>query len=217
MRQKKQALSVLDRREMVSRMLSLEYSQDEIAQKLGIRKATVCKDAYWIREFARKKILLNRKEVMDLAFNRLEMVSREAVLGWRRSQEDAVEVTTETVPDEESGGEVVVKRIEKRKGQVGSPAFLDTVKDATWKTATLFGAVVKDGGAPVVGSGPSDELPPTVIEYIVASKAGAQRVRENHHVVVPEAMLNGSDAVKQNSADLRVGSVESGASQNDRE
>lgn len=144
MRKAKQARTVLERRELVSRMLSLEFSPDEIAAKLGILRKTVYNDMLWIREFARKKILLNRKEVMDLAFTRLEMVSREAVLAWRRSQEDAVEITEETVPDEETGLAVVVKRTEKRKGQVGSPAFLDTVKDATWKTATLFGAVVKD-------------------------------------------------------------------------
>ena len=100
MRKAKQARTVLERRELVSRMLSLEFSPDEIAAKLGILRKTVYNDMLWIREFARKKILLNRKEVMDLAFTRLEMVSREAVLAWRRSQEDAVEITEETVPDD---------------------------------------------------------------------------------------------------------------------
>jgi len=107
-------------------------TQEEIAAKLGVGKATVSRDLKRIHARWQEIAIDAREEWVRKELARLLIVEREAWRGWKRSLKDRQVRTTKQT---ESGTE----ETEKVEGQAGDPTFLARVLDCIRRRADLLG------------------------------------------------------------------------------
>ena len=106
------------------------YSQREVAERLGISQPAVCKILRRVAEqqWAELREHADRERVRHLA--RLNLVARESLTGYARSQEDDVQQTQRTIAASPNGRPQEVTELRVRK-RTGDPRFLREVREAT--------------------------------------------------------------------------------------
>lgn len=123
----------------ITKLALAGLTQQEIADKVGCVKSTVSNYLAELREECRQKAAEDTTELVARMLARYELVFREAMEAWWRSQEDKVSRRTETedlvlpeceeqcVSPQESKKR---KRSVKREGQAGDASLLNTAANA---------------------------------------------------------------------------------------
>jgi hypothetical protein len=112
----------------------------DIAQELGITIQTVSYHHLRIKQ-EQRAILRKHKDARELLvaekFFQYEAQIRENYAAWKRSQEDHVKVTEETITS--AAGEVSEKKSESREGQSGDARFQSLIKQCRDAQRELLG------------------------------------------------------------------------------
>jgi hypothetical protein len=111
-------LAILQRRQKVADLLLQSWTQDAIAQELGISQAQIAADLKKIRRAWQESSIRDFDAARDLELERLGRIEREAWAAWQRSQQPSQSATV----DGPTGSQ---KARRTMKHQYGDPRFLD--------------------------------------------------------------------------------------------
>jgi transposase len=169
------------------RLRLMGLTEAEIGRRLNVHEGTISR---WIseeRETRRAERDITRHEMQAHEAEKMELVQREAWRGWFRSLRDQVEETIVGVVDKHAEGKAneetePAKVTTKRKCQSGNPGHLAQIIRASERIAALFG--LDEPPAPKEAAMGAQEAEMEVVETIVETTEEANRLRDQHLVVV---------------------------------
>jgi hypothetical protein len=142
----KKVFAVLARRKSVAAMYLRGHAQLEIAQRLGVNAATVCRDLAALRKEWREAAgaAFSARVELELArIDRLEQIAWEA---WDRSCEDAEKSYMDTIRGkvDRKGKQLpdVQKVSQTKEGRYGDPRFLERVSWCIEQRCKIIGVGV---------------------------------------------------------------------------
>lgn len=135
---------------LISDLYVQGFTQQEIADKLGLNRNTVNSDIKFLKtEWAKQ-----RNGLVDEFEGKYRYVYREAITAWHRSKEDAVtevsemvetpEVVTDAKGNKQQVMEQRLKASTRKEGQSGNPALLAQAQAALKAIREMFGVDVKN-------------------------------------------------------------------------
>jgi len=183
----------------IARLYLVEHkTQDEIAVIYKVTQQQISYDLAQMAEEWRAQRLQAIDVHKDQELVRIGILEREYWDAWKRSQRDAVTKTTESVPgkpddDEIPDGidlepdelaqvmasrdtEAIVKRVEKRVGQVGAKAFLEGFQWCSENRRKLMGLDAPTKVAPVTPDGTGQYTGAVNVEDMTDDQLRAHRV-----------------------------------------
>ena len=130
-------------RREIARLTLEGWSQQEIANNLGISKATVCRDLkavrkQWAREAQQDFVALRAQQKAEL-----EHLKKEYYAAWYRSLEDS-ERTTQYVGTDGEGNPIPSRAVLQKEVQVGNLAALAGAERIWDKLVKLYGLDAPD-------------------------------------------------------------------------
>jgi hypothetical protein len=167
-------LAVLQRRQKVAELCVRGWSQSAIAEKLGIKQPTVCKDLRAIRAAWRESAIRDFDAARDLEMEKLNHVEREAWEAWERSQQPSQMATVDG-----PNGSGKAKRTVRH--QYGDPRFLEVILHCDEARRQLLGLDAPTKIAPTTPDGrPLSREERTIhINAILIEKFGTAAVLGN--------------------------------------
>lgn len=147
------------RKEEIRRLYARRYTQEQIAQELGIARSLV---SYWLKKIEEdaQAAVADRAAEIRRTLDALAEVEREAWSAWERSKRPAVRSQRERG----SGPEGPVRKVRRTtEYQAGDPAFLNIVLSCQQQRRQLLGL----------------DKPTQAQEWLIAElKAGLERLRD---------------------------------------
>ena len=147
------------RRAQVSEMYVQRIPQREIAKRLHVSIATIKIDVAAIKDDWAQTYRGNYEALLSEVLAEQDALISTAYEGYRRSQEDAVEVTTESPNSSQESSESSQKSSDssqkpspegkitvKRKGQAGDPSFLGVIERCLRAKKDVLGRLHGDEG-----------------------------------------------------------------------
>jgi hypothetical protein len=111
-------LAILQRRQKVADLLLQSWTQEAIAQELGVSQAQVAADLKKIRRAWQESSIRDFDAARNLELERLARIERESWAAWQRSQQPSQSATV----NGEAGSQKAKRTV---KHQYGDPRFLD--------------------------------------------------------------------------------------------
>jgi hypothetical protein len=137
MRAKSQkTLALLERRRSVADLALKGWTQEAIAEQLGISQATVSLDIQRIAEEYKDACLKYAEHARGIELARLQRIEREAWGGWERSQKPT---QTAVLNGDDGLNPNSSKARRTVKNQVGDPRFLDLIVRTSAQRRALLG------------------------------------------------------------------------------
>ena len=166
-------ISLLDRRTRAFRLHKLGQTLESIAQELGVSTTTIWKDIRWVQQHALACVRLEATFALSQAYSELEVLKREALDGWIRSQLPKTTRTRKRINGKGTDAEREEVTAQSER-QAGDPRFLDQAKDCLWKQAVLLGMVDDAKQGRLRRSTPEDESLDDVVAIVeVTTRAEA--------------------------------------------
>ena len=185
---KSKKLELAIRRQRVAELHLQGWTQQAIAEDVGIVQSVVFNDLKHIRKEWRESAIRDFDAMRDEELRRLERIERESWEAWERSQKPA-----QSARIAEGGTGKGHKTV---KGQVGNPKFLDVVLKCIESRRSMLGldAPTKVAQTTPDGKALSSEERQTVINAILIEKFGmTAMVEEPSHDSGTIAQSPGSD------------------------
>lgn len=153
-------------RNQITELYLQGWTQQAIADKLGISRQTVNKDIKVLLAEWKKR----REGIRDEFASKYDYIYREAISAWLKSLQDAETTIQEMIEAGEGGQGQRLKASTKKEGQSGNPALLAQAQAALKAIREMFGV---DAAAKVEHSGPNGK-PIEIVEMRVYEPVDSQ-------------------------------------------
>ncbi len=141
--------ALAERRRRAMRLHLAEFTQEEIADKLGVHSSVVCRDLQWIRDSICPGEPPDVQEAFFVQMAKLDQLENSYWVGWDESKREK-----ETRTAQRSGAEGRETVALKREQQTGDPALLMGVFRCIAKRDAMLGLTQKPGKSGAVGPPP---------------------------------------------------------------
>lgn len=122
-------------RAFVAEKYLMQWTQQEIADHLGVTQQQVSYDLKAIQKAWRESALVDMNEAKQRELERVDRLEREYWQAWEASQEDAETITKKAKGDGQEDKEVTLQK----KGQAGDPRFLAGIQWCIERRCKLLG------------------------------------------------------------------------------
>ena len=146
--------ALAERRRRAMRLHLAEFTQEEIADKLGVHPSVVCRDLQWIRDSICPGEPPDVQEAFFVQMAKLDQLENSYWVGWDESKREK-----ETRTAQRSGAEGRETVALKREQQTGDPAHLMGVFRCIAKRDAMLGLTQKPGKSGAAGPPKSACLP----------------------------------------------------------
>jgi hypothetical protein len=141
--------ALAERRRRTMRLHLAEFSQEEIADKLGVHPSVVCRDLQWIRDSICPGESPDVQEAWFIQMAKLDQLEHSYWVGWEESK-----LEKETRTAQRSGAEGRETVALKRERQAGNPALLMGVFRCIAKRDAMLGLNQASGKSAAAGQPP---------------------------------------------------------------
>ena len=145
--------ALAERRRRTMQLHLAEFTQEEIADKLGVHPSVVCRDLQWIRDSICPGESPDVQEAFYVQMAKLDQLEHSYWVGWEESK-----LEKETRTAQRSGPEGRETVGLKRERQAGNPALLMGVFRCIAKRDAMLGLTQKSGKSAAAGP-PKKRMP----------------------------------------------------------
>ena len=138
--------ALAERRRRAMQLHLAEFTQEEIAEKLGVHPSVVCRDLQWIRDSICPRESPDVQEAFYVQMAKLDQLEHSYWVGWEESK---LEKETRTAQRSKPEGRETVAL--KRERQAGNPALLMGVFRCIAKRDAMLGLTQKSGKSAAAG------------------------------------------------------------------
>ena len=145
--------ALAERRRRTMQLHLAEFTQEEIAEKVGVHRSVVCRDLQWIRDSICPGESPDVQEAFYIQMAKLDQLEHSYWVGWEESK-----LEKETRTAQRSGAEGRETVALKRERQAGNPALLMGVFRCIAKRDAMLGLTQKSGKSAAAGP-PKKRMP----------------------------------------------------------